>query len=163
MHLTPMPSALLARRLRSRLWCQKQVGASDRGRSAKKTLLYCESTVDFYMNTTITLEGYLIFIFIGGDSEGSSQRFPISKAIFRNNKEITIDCNCALPGDPPWVYTIQLTRESTLMFRGHWTNPERTTGECSCRFYATDERIALIGMWKEDSGTQQWIAELAPE
>ncbi len=35
MHLTPMPSALLARRLRSRLWCQKQVGASDRGRSAK--------------------------------------------------------------------------------------------------------------------------------
>jgi hypothetical protein len=33
MHLTPMPSALLARRLRSRLWCQKQVGASDRGRS----------------------------------------------------------------------------------------------------------------------------------
>jgi len=35
MHLTPMPSALLARRLRSRLWCQKQVGASDRGRSAR--------------------------------------------------------------------------------------------------------------------------------
>ena len=28
-----MPPALLARRLRSRLWCQKQVGASDRGRS----------------------------------------------------------------------------------------------------------------------------------
>jgi hypothetical protein len=27
MHLTPMPSALLARRLRSSLWCQKQVGA----------------------------------------------------------------------------------------------------------------------------------------
>jgi hypothetical protein len=36
MHLTPMPSALLARRLRSRLWRQKQVGASDRGRSAEK-------------------------------------------------------------------------------------------------------------------------------
>jgi len=36
MHLTPMPSALLARRLRSRLWCQKQVGAGDRGRSRKK-------------------------------------------------------------------------------------------------------------------------------
>jgi len=32
--LTPMPSALFARRLRSRLWCQKQVGASDRGCSA---------------------------------------------------------------------------------------------------------------------------------
>jgi len=36
MHLTPMPSALLARRLRSRLWCQKQVGAGDRGRWANK-------------------------------------------------------------------------------------------------------------------------------
>ena len=30
--LTPMPSALLARRLRSSLWCQKQVGAGHRGR-----------------------------------------------------------------------------------------------------------------------------------
>jgi len=35
MHLTTMPSALLARRLRSSLWCQKQVVASDRGRSRK--------------------------------------------------------------------------------------------------------------------------------
>jgi len=30
-----MPSALLARRLRSRLWCQKQVGIGHRGRSVK--------------------------------------------------------------------------------------------------------------------------------
>lgn len=35
MHLTPMPSALLARRLRSGLCCQKQVGAGDRGRRSK--------------------------------------------------------------------------------------------------------------------------------
>jgi len=35
MDLTPMPSALLARRLRSSLWCQKQVGAGHRGRSQK--------------------------------------------------------------------------------------------------------------------------------
>jgi hypothetical protein len=35
-HLTTMPSALLARRLRSSLWCQKQVVAGDRGRSARK-------------------------------------------------------------------------------------------------------------------------------
>jgi len=32
--LIPVPSGLLAFRLRSKLWCQKQVGASDRGRSA---------------------------------------------------------------------------------------------------------------------------------
>ena len=30
--LIPVPSGLLARRLRSRLWCQKQVGAGHRGR-----------------------------------------------------------------------------------------------------------------------------------
>ena len=35
MQLVTMPSALLAFRLRSRLGCQKQVGASDRGRSEK--------------------------------------------------------------------------------------------------------------------------------
>ena len=35
MQLIPMPSALLARRLRSSLWCQKQVGIPDRGRSAE--------------------------------------------------------------------------------------------------------------------------------
>jgi len=35
MQLIPMPSALLARRLRSRLWCQKQVGIPDRGRSPR--------------------------------------------------------------------------------------------------------------------------------
>ena len=32
LHSTTMPSALLARRLRSSLWCQKRVVASDRGR-----------------------------------------------------------------------------------------------------------------------------------
>jgi len=36
MDLTPMPAALLSRRLRSRLWCQKQVGAGHRGRSETK-------------------------------------------------------------------------------------------------------------------------------
>jgi len=33
--LIPMPSALLAFRLQSRLGCQKQVGIPDRGRSQK--------------------------------------------------------------------------------------------------------------------------------
>jgi len=35
MDLTPMPSALLVFRLRSRLWCQKQAAIPDRGHSAK--------------------------------------------------------------------------------------------------------------------------------
>ena len=38
MDLTAMPSALLARRLRSRLGCQKQVGAGHRGRSAERNI-----------------------------------------------------------------------------------------------------------------------------
>ena len=36
MDLTTMPAALLARRLRSSLWCQKQVVAGHRGRSGKQ-------------------------------------------------------------------------------------------------------------------------------
>jgi len=32
MELIPVPAALLARRLRSRLWCQKQAGIAHRGR-----------------------------------------------------------------------------------------------------------------------------------
>jgi len=36
MDLIPMPSALLAFRLRSRLGCQKQVGIVPRGRSGRK-------------------------------------------------------------------------------------------------------------------------------
>ena len=35
MQLIPVPSGLLARRLLSRLWCQKQAGIPDRGRSLK--------------------------------------------------------------------------------------------------------------------------------
>jgi len=49
MHLTPMPSALLARRLRSRLWCQKQVGAGDRGRSALALLISTGILIALYL------------------------------------------------------------------------------------------------------------------
>jgi hypothetical protein len=34
--LIPVPSGLLARRLQSRLWCQKQAGIPHRGRSLKE-------------------------------------------------------------------------------------------------------------------------------
>lgn len=43
MHVTAMPSAPLARRLRSSLWCQKQVVAGDSGRRQRNTLP-CQST-----------------------------------------------------------------------------------------------------------------------
>ena len=43
--LTTMPSALLARRLRSRLWCQKQVVAGHRGRSLRNMPLLSIITI----------------------------------------------------------------------------------------------------------------------
>ena len=52
MHLTPMPSALLARRLRSRLWCQKQVGAGDRGRSLNNMTRFI---LVFYLSLSTSL------------------------------------------------------------------------------------------------------------
>ena len=55
MDLTTMPSALLAFRLRRRLGCQKQVGAGDRGRSAK---IYASL---FFMNTYSVAVTCLIF------------------------------------------------------------------------------------------------------
>ena len=44
MDLTTMPSALLARRLRSSLWCQKQVVAGHRGRSRRNMGLPADGT-----------------------------------------------------------------------------------------------------------------------
>ena len=49
-----MPAALLARRLRSSLWCQKQVVAGDRGRSEKKyRRLTCVAFVIQWAHVTI--------------------------------------------------------------------------------------------------------------
>jgi len=45
MQLIPVPSGLLARRLRSRLWCQKRAGIPDRGRSAMKTMRFLFITI----------------------------------------------------------------------------------------------------------------------
>jgi hypothetical protein len=48
MDLTTMPSALLARRLRSSLWCQKRVVAGHRGRSAKKyDFLFLDTNITY--------------------------------------------------------------------------------------------------------------------
>jgi len=68
MHLTPMPSALLARRLRSRLWCQKQVGASDRGCSMKKA--------HRHMNLRLTLILLAAFSLVPFDTKADSRKTP---------------------------------------------------------------------------------------
>ena len=116
--------------------------------------------------SAIKLEGYYHLDFIARDDEGYSQRFDVRDAILRKDgNELVIDCDCALPGDPSYVYTITLRRESALVFRGEWTagkSADRSTGTCSCRAYSNGSRLALIGAWHKDGGSQQWIAELSP-
>ena len=85
------------------------------------------------------LQGYIIWMNVGGDDEGAAQRFEIQTAILREGgNEIAIDCNCSTPGEPPYVYTILLRRESQLLFRGEWAagdSRDRSTGTCTCRIY----------------------------
>jgi len=76
-----------------------------------------------------------------------------------------IDCNCASPGDSPYVYTITLRREDSLFFGGEWTagkSVDRDTGTCSCRLYSNGERLAFMGVWKQDGSTEHWCGELTP-
>jgi hypothetical protein len=116
--------------------------------------------------SAIKLQGYVIWIFIGGDAQGASQRFEVQHAILRESgTELVIDCDCALPGDAADVYTITLRRESPLLFRGVWSagkSADRSTGTCSCRVYSNGPRLALLGTWHERDGIQQWLAELSP-
>lgn len=112
------------------------------------------------------LQGYIIWMNVGGDNEGAAQRFEIQTAILREGgNEIAIDCNCSTPGEPPYVYTILLRRESPLLFRGGWTageSTDRSTGTCTCRVYSNGPLLALVGTWHEDGIPQQWLAELRP-
>jgi hypothetical protein len=111
------------------------------------------------------LQGYVTWIYLTGADEGSYERFEIQRAIFRDGREIAIDCNCAPPGDAPYVYTITLRREDSLLFRGEWSAgkaADRDTGTCSCRLYANGDRLAFVGVWKQDGGTEHWFAELSP-
>ena len=66
------------------------------------------------------------------------------------------------PGDSPYVYTITLRREDSLLFRGEWSAgkaSDRDSGACSCRLYSNGDRIAFIGVWKQKGGTEHWFAE----
>ena len=114
---------------------------------------------------TIKLQGFVIWIFIGGDDQGSSLRFEITNAILRGGgKEIAFDCNCANHGEDSYIYTVILRREDSILYRGDWSvnDGDRSHGTCSCRLYSNGPRIALIGTWYENGGTQQWVAELSP-
>lgn len=118
------------------------------------------------LSNALKLQGYCVWMNIGGDGEGSAQRFEVQTAILREGgNEIAIDCNCAAPGDDPYVYTILIRRESHLLFRGEWVagnTTDRSTGICSSRVYSNGSHLALIGSWTEDGIPQQWLAELHP-
>lgn len=113
-------------------------------------------------NHTLKLSGHIIWFFVEPNGECDGTRYEVQSAILREDKELAIDCNCAEPGDSPYVYTILLHRQDSLLFRGHWSAgkaAERSTGMCVCRLYRHGDRIALFGVWKEDGATQEWCGE----
>jgi hypothetical protein len=109
--------------------------------------------------STQSLKGYMVWIY--GDP--ADQRYEVSKAILRDDQELAIDCDCPYPGNSSCVYTIVLRRQDALLFRGVWTAAkEHDSGTCSCRVYSNGKRLACIGSWEEEGGTQSWYAELSP-
>jgi len=110
------------------------------------------------MNTQ-SLKGYIVWIY--GDPP--DQHYEVSRAILRDDRELAIDCDCPYPGVSSCVYTVVLSRQDPLHFRGVWTTAkERDTGTCSCRVYFNGGRLACIGTWEEEGATQSWYAELFP-
>ena len=107
----------------------------------------------------------MTWIYLTGEYAGTYERFEVERAVFREDRELAIDCNCAGPGEEPFIYTITFRREDPLFFRGEWVAGkavEREAGTCSCRVYFNAGRLALVGVWKEAGYTDQWYAELSP-
>jgi len=115
--------------------------------------------------TVQRLQGYITWIYLTGEEAGGYERFEVKQAVLRGGRELVIDCDCADPGDSPYVYTITLRREDSLLFRGEWSAgkaSDRDSGTCSCRLYSNGDRIAFIGVWKQKGGTEHWLAEFTP-
>ena len=109
--------------------------------------------------------GKVTWIHISGEEEGTYERYEVTRAIFRDGRELIIDCNCAHPGAKPYIYTVNLFRTEPFLFRGQWSvsqNSRQTTGTCSCRLYDTGDRLALVGVWNQAGNSEEWFSELFP-
>src|SRR5258708_7245901 len=106
--------------------------------------------------SAIKLKGHLYWLL---NEREDWQVKEIESAVLRDNSELAIDCDCPIPGEGPFVYTIVLHRQDSLLFRGQWSvgkSADRETGTCLCRVYSNGNRYAIFGSWKEDGGTQHW-------
>lgn len=109
--------------------------------------------------------GKITWIHISGEEEGTYERYEITRAIFRDGRELIIDCNCARLGGKPYIYTAILFRTEPLLFRGQWSvseNSKQTTGTCLCRLYDTGDRLVLVGAWNQAGKSEEWFSELFP-
>lgn len=113
----------------------------------------------------IKMRGYVTWFYLTGEDDGTYDRFEVERAVYRDGRELAIDCNCASPSDQPYVYTINLLREDSLLFRGEWVAgraADRDSGICSCRVYSNGDRLAFAGVWKQNGSTEHWFGELLP-
>ena len=108
------------------------------------------------------LQGYIMCSFMGGDDKREFHTFAVKQAILSDDGKgykLAIDFDCGPQGGE---YTIVLKGEDPLFFQGDWSRKDDSTkGSCTCRRYSSGTHLALIGAWQEESGAQQWIAELS--
>lgn len=106
------------------------------------------------------LDGYVGWVY----GTPPDETYPVQNAVFRNNDELAIDCDCKYEGETS-AYTVVLRRKDALTFTGSWTSksPNLDEGTCECRLYINGDRIACIGSWQENGSTQRWYAELYPK
>ena len=113
----------------------------------------------------IKLKGHITWLDCTGETEGGYERFEVTRAVLRNDIELIIDCNCAAPGDPAYVYTISLFRQDALLFSGHYSAGkmrDAVSDRCDCRLYSNGARHACAGIWYQEGEKQYWFGELYP-
>ena len=106
-------------------------------------------------------DGYIVWV----TGDRPDERFKIKQAVFRDGRELAIDCDCRFQGEP-YIYTVVLRVEEALLCRGEWKvgeAAEQYAGICSGRLYSSGRRLAIIGTWKEDGISSPWFAELWPK
>lgn len=109
---------------------------------------------------SLLLDGYVVWLY--GDPP--DQKCSVQQAIFRDNEELAVDCECPYAGEL-YFYTFVLRRTDALRFSGTWTTKgaKHDSGSCSCRLYTNGDHIACIGSWEEEGGSQKWYAEFHPK
>ena len=117
----------------------------------------------FELRPEFTFSGAITWYFV--DMCSPSRSITLISAVSNaSGQEIAMEYNCALPSTTSCIRRIVLRRNSSRTFAGVIISDhhERYIGTCTCRCYSDGKHLALIGEWREDGVSRNWIAELRP-